>query len=153
MTLRATRKKARYATARKISAWRSSLTFLALFAFAVQSFVTQTHIHRMWAESAVSTTAAQSLPSITAEKSAAAAIAVASRATRPEPKDPYAPNEDPANCPLCQEILHAGHYIAPVAVALPLPMAAPIGTVVFVQALLHRASTSHGWRSRAPPLV
>jgi hypothetical protein len=68
------------------------------------------------------------------------------------PRLPAGPdNDDPANCPLCQEMLHAGSYVTPTAITITLPftvatIAAPIPVL-----LLRLFAPSHAWQGRAPP--
>ena|ERR1700761_5037598 len=114
-------------TARKPLLSRLAMLF-ALLAFAVQGFAIQTHIHGE-------------------PLSAAAHITHISAPTQPAPQDPY----DPANCPLCQEVLHAGVYIAPAVVDFSILLSAVAFAPDFV--LLPHAATQrlHGWQSRAPP--
>jgi hypothetical protein len=114
-------------TARKPLLSRLAVLF-ALLAFAIQGYAVQTHIHGE-------------------PLSANAHITHISTPTQPAPQDPY----DPANCPLCQEMMHAGVYIAP---ALA-DFAILLNAVAFVPAftlLPHTVSQEpHGWQSRAPP--
>jgi len=110
---------------------RLAITFFALFAFAVQSYVTQVHIH-----GAPHVAAGYALDKDVGQK-----------------PDKFPPSDDPANCPICQEILHAGHYVTPSAAILPLPVAAPFTIARIVEVVTIAAIYSHGWKSRAPPLV
>jgi len=114
-------------TARKPLLSRLAMLF-ALLAFAVQGFAVQTHIHGE-------------------PLSAAAHITHISVPTQPAPQDPY----DPTNCPLCQEMLHAGVYIAPAMVDFAVLLSAVAFAPAF-ELLPHAASQrQHGWQSRAPP--
>ena len=65
----------------------------------------------------------------------------------PAPVDPY----DPASCPLCQEILHAGVFVTPVIASLPLQL----DWIVFLTATVLpdpvTGRRSQSWQSRAPP--
>jgi hypothetical protein len=114
-------------TARKPLLSRLAVLF-ALLAFAIQGYAVQTHIHGE-------------------PLSAAAHITHISAPAQPTPLDPY----DPASCPLCQEMMHAGVYIAPALV----DFAILLNAVAFVPAftlLPHAVSQEpHGWQSRAPP--
>ena len=76
--------------ARKPLLARLAMLLLAL-TFAVQGIAVQTHIH------------GQPLTALSH-------VTHVSTPAGPTPQDPY----DPANCPLCQEMLHAGVYVAPV---------------------------------------
>ena len=107
----------------------------ALMAFALQSYATQTHIHGAFVSSDVAKISKQ----------------VAAKAPS-EPRDKYPANDDPANCPICQEIVHAGHYVTPSAIVFALPAAndrhhshQPSIRRFIVEAV------SHDWRGRAPP--
>ena len=99
-----------------------------LVAFTVQGFAVQTHIHG-------------------APTSAGSHITHISAPSQPAPQDPY----DPRNCPLCQEMLHAGVYVAPVVA----DFVVILNAVAFAPAyaLLPHAATErqHSWQSRAPP--
>ncbi len=99
-----------------------------LVAFAVQGFAVQTHIHGEPA-------------------SANSIITHVSAPSQPGPRDPY----DPSNCPLCQEMLHAGVYVAPVVA----DFVVILNAVAFAPAyaILPHAATErqHSWQGRAPP--
>ena len=109
---------------------RFIVTFFALLAFSLQSYVTQTHIHlapdRLIFDSG-------------------------KQVSQKRLPDRFPANGDPSNCPICQEVLHSGQFLTPVAasilppsfVASVIPLASRI--VVFARA------ASHSWRSRAPP--
>jgi len=106
--------------------WRFAAALLAMLTFAAQSYVTQTHIHFDSAESDII---------------AAAHV----------PPGKLPSKETPANCPICQEIAMAGHYVTPGATVLTLPSQnvsiVPLEIVVrfIVEAI------SHDWHGRAPP--
>ncbi|HWU25615.1 MAG TPA: hypothetical protein VN154_04365 [Rhizomicrobium sp.] len=109
--------------------WRRVLVGAVLLAFALQSYVVQTHVH--FAHYAAR-------PAAAAQKSG-------------HGKAPA--NDEPANCPLCQEFVHTGQFIAPTAQAL-LPPTLAISTIALVDlafAFIH--APSHDWRGRAPPSV
>jgi len=99
-----------------------------LVAFTVQGFAVQTHIHGTPA-------------------SLGSSITTISTPSQPAPQDPY----DPANCALCQEMLHAGIYVAPVVA----DFIVILNAVAFAPAyaLLPHAATErqHSWQGRAPP--
>jgi hypothetical protein len=116
---------------------RVILTFLALFAFTCQSYLTQTHIHIWLAPSTDAPLAADS-----GSKSLAGSTL---------PKDKYPADQDPANCPICQEMVHAGQVIVPVAAAIVLPALTTLGLVVVAEAARHFNAPSHNWQGRAPP--
>ena len=100
---------------------------VATLAFAFQSYVVQTHIHF------------------------APETAIAGAHGANGHHDKYPANDDPANCPICQEILHSGQFITP-AVQFVLPPSLAVSTIAVVdQALPHIFTPSHSWRGRAPP--
>lgn len=109
--------------------WRQALVLLLVSLFAVQTYVVQTHIH------------------------IGSAAGHAARLGQQDRHDPFPGNDDPANCPLCQEILHTGPFVTPSAIAL-LPPAFAISTIQLVDtALPHIFAPSHDWRGRAPPQI
>lgn len=100
---------------------RFFLALLLLVTFSLQSYLTQTHIHT---------------GSAVAQKQAPGKL----------------PNkDDPANCPICQEMLQAGHFVTPSAASLLLPSAQVSVFRIVTRAVVVAQSASHAWRSRAPP--
>jgi hypothetical protein len=115
-------------TARKPLFARLAMLLLAL-TFAVQGIAVQTHIHGV-------------------PLTALAHITHASAPSQPASQDPY----DPANCPLCQEMLHAGSYVTP-AVADFIVILNAVALAPAFAVLPHAAiERQHSWQSRAPPL-
>lgn len=107
---------------------------VAFVAFVIQSFLVQTHIH--FTPEALARLAAHNTHAVTDD---------------PAHHDKYPANEDPANCPICQEILHSGQFVAPAA-QVYLPPALAVSTIVIVDgALPFIVALSHSWRGRAPP--
>ena len=108
------------------SALRLLVTFFALFAFSLQTYIGQTHIHL-------------------------APDSFAAGAAHKQAPDKFPANGDPANCPICQEVLHDGQFVTPAAATLLLPSLA--ASVIEIAAPLPRLiqAASHSWRSRAPP--
>jgi hypothetical protein len=114
-----------------LTGWRQALIFAVLVAFTLQGYVFQTHIHFAHETEAISTGVAQ--------------------ATTGSHHGKLPPSDDPDNCPLCQEILHSGQFVAPTAAALVAPSAA-VSTIAIVDAELPFVlALSHSWRGRAPP--
>ncbi len=105
---------------------------LILVAFTFQGFVAQTHIHRLGGIS----TASSSLQIET---------------KRTVPPDKFPANQDPSNCPICQELLHSGSFITPSAVAALLPSLAVSIVAIVLDSAIAPPATSHSWRGRAPP--
>jgi len=103
------------------------LNLVVLFAFSVQSFLVQTHLHN--------------LPRMTAATSQVT-ISAPDSATVPFDAD---------TCLLCQEFVHSGAYLTPAAVAA-LPPSAAIS--LLPQTAVATAAVrlvSHIWMGRAPP--
>jgi len=100
---------------------------LALLAFFVQSLAVQTHVHPQIP--AIAKTAAQGT-------------------SAPIP----AKNQDPIDqCRLCQELVHAGTFVVPSALAA-LAVQSFVTAIFAVQPPVARQSaTAFAWRSRAPP--
>jgi len=95
--------KASISRLRRVSSWRQVLPMLMLVAFALQSYVTQTHIH--FAGHVV--TGGFTFPGEDSKT-----VKALGTAQDQDDHDKYPPGDDPANCPICQEILYAGHYVA-----------------------------------------
>jgi len=99
-----------------------------LVAFAVQGLAVQTHIHGD-------------------PLNARDHVTHVSAPAAPASQDPY----DPANCPLCQELVHAGAYLAP-AVGDFVVILNAVAIAPALALLPHAASERpHSWQSRAPP--
>lgn len=111
---------------------RLAVTLLALFAFVLQTFVVQTHIHG-------------------SAKIGAAPFAerIAGQGQQP---DKFPPADDPANCQICQELLHAGSFVTPMAAALLVSSVVTDIAVVVVEIEAITQTYAHGWTSRGPPL-
>ena len=111
---------------------RLVVTWVLLFAFALQSYVTQTHIHH---------------PQVAAERGAVVKIVgdLSARASAPIQDEAIA-------CPFCQAIAAAGAFFSPAAVELPALVArAEAAALSPILVGLAIASAGFSWRSRAPP--
>ena len=131
---------------RQVSGWRHVLPMLMLVAFALQSYVSQTHIH--FAGHVV--TGGFTFPDDVSRTHIGKAIGAAQNQ---DDHDKYPRGDDPANCPICQEIMYAGHYVAPGAVAVLLPS---VAVRIFARvdlALPYVFRVSHIWQVRGPPRV
>jgi hypothetical protein len=117
------------------------VVLVTLLAFAVQTYLTQTHIHL----------ASEGQPSRVHSQLVLAGGKV-SIGTPVERKDRYPANEDPANCPLCQELIHAGQFVTPAASALILPSLSLSVIDLAVQSVPLVHAVTHIWHGRAPPL-
>lgn len=107
------------------------LVLLALLLFGWQSFVLQTHGHG----------------SVRSTMTAASA-----RVDAQASPDRHSPDAPP-DCPVCRELAHAGPYLSPdgVAVVVPVPITAWLADSA--PPVFAHGSSSHHWRSRAPPLT
>jgi len=118
---------------------RLLLTLFCLLAFSLQSYIAQTHIH----------TPGTTDPGISALVSSHGPVSADVKKQGDHKKIPA--NDDSANCPLCQAVLHAGAFLTPALLVLLMPDArAAIGPVLVV--VPHReGAPSHAWHSRGPP--
>ena len=109
--------------------WRLALVQLVLAVFVLQTYVIQTHIHFSPAVLAQLTGKSESH------------------------HDHWPANDDPANCPLCQEIIHSGSFVTPT-VQFLLPPTLAVSTITLIdQALPFIFAPSHSWQGRGPPRI
>ena len=102
------------------------ISLVVMLAFGVQSFLVQTHLHNL----------PQTL-----------AVAADIAASTPSSKAPL----DADKCLLCQEYVHSGAYVTPVAAAV-LPPSAAVSLLPLQLALVFAdRPASHSWMGRAPP--
>jgi hypothetical protein len=105
------------------------MIFAAILAFTFQCILVQSHVHGPHAAPSSDHAVKISAPHL--------------------PAGPD--NDDPANCPLCQEMLHAGVYVTPAPILLSLPFAITTIAVPAPVLLLRLFAPSHAWQGRAPP--
>ena len=110
------------------SASRRLVMLFALLAFALQANLVQTHMHGQ--------------PGDLRQKSHVSAP------VQPAPFDPLAP----ANCALCQEILHAGTAITPDSSELALLLNGIVMAPAIALLPAEALAPTTGWHSRAPPV-
>jgi hypothetical protein len=120
----------------RLSLPRAAVVLLALVAFALQSFVTQTHLH--FAHAGDVAAFGPSFGGIGAAK------AGQTRAKLP------AKNES-GHCAFCEEMWLAGAYVTPAAAFLILPQATVSIVEIISAPRVHVQTVSHDWRGRAPP--
>jgi hypothetical protein len=102
---------------------------LMVLALVVQGYTLQTHIHK---------------------QIGSATVTLDTGGSTGHDKMPV--NDDPARCPTCQQILHAGQFVAP-AWLLPFLIVASVSTIEITTAALPQYdAVSHSWRGRGPPL-
>jgi hypothetical protein len=113
----------------KATTWRLFIAGLMAFVLVIQGYALQTHIHKQLVS---------------------ATVTLNSGGSTGHHKIPV--NDDPASCPTCQQILHAGQFVAP-AWLLPLLITVAVSRVeIATAALPHYDTVSHSWRGRGPPL-
>jgi hypothetical protein len=118
---------ARYWGFRRTSAASRLLALVTVLAFALQSFIIQTHIH---------------------SGSLAGPSTITTASSPSHSKDSH--NKSPADCPLCQAVAHTGAFLTPAAAAMLLPSSVQNIALYLVVRTIAVAHT-HGWQSRAPP--
>jgi hypothetical protein len=138
--------KAGVSSFRRVFSWRQLLPALMLVAFALQSYITQTHIHIAGQVVTGGFTFADEGSNAPQGK---AATVAGDRADHGKPP----PSDDPANCPICQEMLSAGNYVSPGVVAIPLPTLVTFTIASVDVARPFISAVSHDWRGRAPPRI
>jgi hypothetical protein len=121
---------------------------LAFLALTVQNLVVQTHIHIPQTGGRVQTVSLMTLAAAALSDKPHAAGDICTEST---PRDRYPIEEDPSNCPLCQEMAHSGQFVLSAAVLAILPVVVTVNFVVFDEALPSFFTVSHIWQGRAPP--
>jgi hypothetical protein len=128
------------------SASRVFFVLLALLALTIQTLVVQSHIHIRTLDRRISANV------ITLAHDVAPKVAVQHATIKaPSPRDRYPIREDPANCPLCQEVAHSGQFVQSSVILAILPFAVTVSLIVFDEALPSFLTVSHIWQGRAPP--
>jgi hypothetical protein len=127
---------------RRPSLPRIVLLAISFFAFVLQSYVTETHIH---GDDAVQVRALG--PHIkVATRDASTRLAGSDRKDRPS-------KNDPVSCPFCQAMLQAGAFLTPASLTVSLPQQG-LSVEQFVSAtVLVVKVVSHNWRGRGPPAL
>ena len=110
---------------------RFLLCLIVALALLFQGFVTQAHFH---------------------EPSASDGLVKSLAGHLGKPGPAKAPlNDDPANCPICQQLIHAGQFVAPAWLA-PFLLVVPVFHVEIATDTRSRFdSISHSWLGRGPP--
>jgi hypothetical protein len=115
--------------ARRDHGWRLA-TWALIVAFAIQSYITQTHIHAP-ARNAVS----------------GIAKVLVKNPARGKTQD----HDDGAECLFCQAVVHSGAFFAPASPVLPLPAQSALVSASLVVAIVQGMRRAWIWQSRAPP--
>ena len=118
------------------SGGKFAATWLCVFAFALQGYVIQTHIHHVGE--------APGIDQVFTGKTAP-----------DEPSPGKAPlPDDPFHCQLCQQAHLSGVYVTPAAIAaLPAPMSGVSVVRRALQAVAISRIVTHSWHGRAPPQI
>jgi hypothetical protein len=119
--------RAEHSGVRRIDPARRLIVFIAALAFALQSYITQTHIHE----------ASRGLVKVTDTRAPA------------QSRTPI--DRHLANCPICQAVVHAGAFVAPTNLLLHLPFLMVKAVMPAFTALAASIAAAHDWQSRAPP--
>ena len=115
---------------RRSSIGRLLLAVFMALAFFFQGYATQTHIH----------------------KQTSSGTSIVAKVDGSSKQNKVPDNDDPANCPICQQISHAGEYVAPAWVISFLILAAILTIEVATFSVPRFDTVSHSWRGRGPPL-
>lgn len=125
--------------------WRAAAVYLLVTAFAFQSYVTQSHIH------------ITSVPGISGKIADRGALQSTGNAAgdsgRQQKPDRYPPNDDPSNCPICQQITLTGHFLTAGTISLIPPPEIALGIFISADVLVLISGVSHAWRGRGPPSI
>jgi hypothetical protein len=129
----------------KLAVWRSFAVYIIVAAFTFQSYVTQTHIHIL------------SVPGISGNTigrdAQQSSDKVAGNLGKQQKQDRYPANDDPSNCPICQQIALVGHVLTAGATSLIPPSELATGVPIRGDVLVLTSGVSHTWRSRGPPSI
>ena len=120
-----------YSKIRRMGLASRFVVFVALFAFSLQSYISQTHIQ----------SAAESF----------GIIKIADTQSSAPGKTPL--DNRPADCPFCQTVAFAGAFVISVPLLFHIPVmgAERVTSPVAVHAI--PIAATRNWRSRAPPQV
>jgi hypothetical protein len=112
----------------KISAMKRWVTAFALLAFFLQGLAVQSHIH------------------------APLQTVAASEISQASPVKAPLKSQDPIDqCRLCQEVAHAGIFVAPSASAALISLTYAAAVFAALPAFVGASARAFGWQSRAPP--
>ena len=112
----------------KQPAARRFLTLFALLAFFLQGFAVQTHLHQ-YADPATALVAVDNIPAPS------------------KTIDPV----DLGSCRLCQELVHAGVFVAPASFSLFTSLSFVTAGLAPRSFFADAVAPAFGWQSRAPP--
>lgn len=118
--------------------WRTAFVLFVLLAVALQSLVTQTHIH---------------IRGIVDVDSGVALAFGEQHGIPSQSTDDrsHQPADDPLHCPFCQQMLLAGDFVPPALTPLPLPTPIAAAVLLLAASTVWLPVTAHTWFGRAPP--
>jgi hypothetical protein len=109
-------------------AGRLVVLLAAILAFLWQGYVTHAHVHP-----------------------ARQGMAASARVLPGHAASGHSKPDTPDNCPICQAVAQAGHYLLPTAIAFRASPSQTEWHIVTLTPPLTRNDRSHSWQSRAPP--
>jgi len=118
------------AIARPNTGHRRWLTLAALLAFFLQGLAVQTHVHDLGPAQGITHTATS---------------------YKAPPAAPLKSQDLNDQCRLCQELVHAGVYIAPSVAVLQAGTSFTLATPLALAPAIALVAASFAWQSRAPP--
>ena len=136
----------RAAATSRFRGMRPILAFIGIFAIALQSFVVQTHIHNPQAAAVLG------LAQVPSPDAAAGIAKNAPDNGTTTSHGKFSSGDDTSNCRLCQELFHAGRFIAPSSTVLLVPLILSVWLIVFAHSAPIPRVGAYIWRSRAPPV-
>ena len=136
----------------KLAVTHAFFILAALVALTIQILVVQPHIHIAAAIGATRSLTLVASGEESARGVVIGVVRVAENATVPSP-DKYPLNEDPSNCPLCQELVYSSHFVQSAAILAVLLFDAPVRSFAFDEPYTSSFAASHIWHGRAPPKV
>lgn len=119
---------------------RLVLTLFIALTVLLQGYATQTHVHFLGDHDA----------GVITSSGGGAEVTKTSGSQKGE-HGKLPSKDDPANCPLCQQILVAGAFVSPSTVVLLLPTQLTFPAPVVPVVSNPFRSISHNWYGRAPP--
>src|SRR5258708_6475273 len=129
----------------KLAVWRSFAVYIVVATFTFQSYVTQTHIHILSEPGISGNTVGRDAPQ--------ASDKVAGNFGKQQKEDRYPANDDPSNCPICQQIALVGHVLTTGATSLIPPSELATRVPIRGDVLVLTSCVSHTWRSHGPPSI
>jgi hypothetical protein len=128
-----------------VALWRAVAVYLLVAAFAFQGYVTQSHIHFSSTPGLSGKVADRSAPQ--------SSDSIAGDFGKQQKHDRYPPNDDPSNCPICQQIALAGSFLTAGGISPIAPSKLAFGFLISADVLVLISGVSHAWHGRGPPSI